>query len=407
MRCRRERFGDNLHGILQPLFQGCCMQPLKSFVRDVEDAIAAGEHHRRVETLRRLTTLFVEQSPGLNEEHVSVFDEVISRLAKEIEFRARVELAERLADVPNAPRRTVRDLAFDDNIEIARPVLERSTRLEENDLVSIARERGQGHLLALSVRDNLTEAVTDVLVVRGDQKVVRAITGNASARFSDSGFGTLVDRAAADPVLQAMLDNRSDLPSHHVEALMAVAKERVRHDLSSSGLSDGNLTDALDAGVDAMMRDNGKVILLADLDDAASIVDDLASRAILVEEEVVRLIKEDRVGAALACLGRIAGVPNAIVLNAYSAPHYDPLLFIVRGVRFSWGTFKLFIRVKLGMAPPRSLMRSAFTNFENLSVQTAQRVMRFVNAKARVAARSDPDDPADDPASGQRRSNVR
>ena len=80
----------------------------------------------------------------LGEDHVSVFDEVISRLAGEIEFRARVELAERLADIDNAPRRTVRDLAFDDDIAIARPLLERSTRLEENDLVESPRAARPG-----------------------------------------------------------------------------------------------------------------------------------------------------------------------------------------------------------------------------------------------------------------------
>lgn len=360
------------------------MQPLKSFVREVEDAIASGEDARRVDTLRRLTSLFIEQAPALNEEHVSVFDEVISRLAREIEFRARVELADRLADVANAPRRTVRELAFDDNIEIARPILERSSRLEENDLVSIARERGQGHLLALSLRENLTEAVTDVLVVRGDQKVVRSVASNSSARFSDTGFGTLVGRAAADPELQLMLDTRTDLPAHHIDALMAVAKERARRDLTASGLLDTSLDDALDAGAAGVLCDSGPVIMIADLDKAVPFVDSLAARGLLVEEEVVRLIREDRMAHALACLARLAAVPHEIVVNAYSAPHYDPLLFLVRGVRFSWATFKLMLGVKLGANAPQSLLRSAFTSYESLSVPTAQRVMRFVNAKARV-----------------------
>ena len=53
------------------------MQPLKSVVSEVEDAISSGEDARRVDTLRRITTLFIEQSPQLNDEHVEVFDEVI------------------------------------------------------------------------------------------------------------------------------------------------------------------------------------------------------------------------------------------------------------------------------------------------------------------------------------------
>jgi uncharacterized protein (DUF2336 family) len=360
------------------------MQPLKSFVREVEDAIASGEDSRRVETLRQLTSLFVDQAPALNEDHVTVFDEVISRLAREIEFRARVELAERLADIGNAPTKTVRNLAFDSNIEIARPVLERSARLEESDLVAIARERGQGHLLALSLRNNLTEAVTDVLVVRGDASVVRSVAGNHTARFSDTGFGTLVHRAAADPELQSTLERRSDLPTQHVEALLAVAKERARKDMTRAGVSTEDLDEALEAGADGVMAESAPVIVIGDLIKAQPVVDDLVARGALVEQEIVALIRAKRIAEALAALGRVAGVPNELVVNAYSAPHYDPLLFIVRGVRYSWETFKLLLQVKLGATPPRSLLKSAFSSFENLSVGTAQRVMRFVNAKSRV-----------------------
>jgi hypothetical protein len=43
------------------------MQPLRSFVREVEAAIASGEEARRVEVLRQVTTLFIEQAPHLGE----------------------------------------------------------------------------------------------------------------------------------------------------------------------------------------------------------------------------------------------------------------------------------------------------------------------------------------------------
>src|SRR6478752_749393 len=135
------------------------MQPFQSLVHDVETAIASGEGSKRADTLRQLTTLFIQQSPHLAEDHVNVFDEVLSRIANKIEFRARVELAERLADVGNAPLRTVRDLALDDDIEIARPILVRSTRLREDDLVEVATRHGQSHLLAISNRPDLTAAV--------------------------------------------------------------------------------------------------------------------------------------------------------------------------------------------------------------------------------------------------------
>ena len=56
-------------------------------------------------------------------EQIDLFDEVIAKLAAAIEAKARAKLSIRLADVPTAPAGVIRMLAFDDDIEVARPVL--------------------------------------------------------------------------------------------------------------------------------------------------------------------------------------------------------------------------------------------------------------------------------------------
>lgn len=361
------------------------MQPLKSVVAEVEDAIASGQDGRRVDTLRRITNLFVEQSPKLNDDHVALFDEVIVRLAHEIEFRARVDLAERLADVANAPLKTVRDLAFDENVAIAAPVLERSTRLAADDLVQIAQERGQEHLMAISARRDLPEVVTDVLVVRGDEKVVRRVATNDTAKFSERGFTTMVKRAAEDVELQDILHARPDLPSQHGVALIAAAKERARAEiLSSMADRDDLVAAALDAGAVSVMADTGPMILVADLEAAEPRVTAIEMRGGLDEAEINRMLKADRLADAIVGLAHVAGMPAETVANAFSAPHFDPLLFIVRGVKYSWPTFKAFLLVKTGSNPHQALLKSAFASYESLSVPTAQRVMRFVSARQRV-----------------------
>ena len=44
-----------------------------------------------------------------------------------------------------------------------------------------------------------------------------------------------------------------------------------------------------------------------------------------------------------------------------------------------------FLTAKAGRAPPPEIMRSAFEAFQQLSVQTAQRVVRFTAARERAA----------------------
>jgi len=114
------------------------MSRLNAFVSEVEQTIASGDLERRSRALRQLTELFVEQASKLKDDHVSIFDEVIIRLAREVDAKARVELAARLADIGNAPVGVVKDLAYDIDIAVAEPVLERSVRLTEDDLLTIS-----------------------------------------------------------------------------------------------------------------------------------------------------------------------------------------------------------------------------------------------------------------------------
>jgi uncharacterized protein (DUF2336 family) len=246
------------------------MSSMFSFVSEVEEAIASKDATRRVDTLRRLTGLFVEQEEQLQEGHIEIFDEVILRLSRDLEQRARLELSEKFSDLARAPRKVIRSLAFDLDGAIARPVLERSSRLDEDDLVMIARARGQDHLLAISKRAELSERVTDVLVHRGDRMVVRSVAENDGARFSNDGFTQLLAKAREDNALQESLTARRDLPPQHVVRLVEIAREHVRRNLESE-LGDGAaeaVEAALDGAAGAVSQTTGAGLLIDDFDAA-------------------------------------------------------------------------------------------------------------------------------------------
>jgi len=48
--------------------------------------------------------------------------------------------------------------------------------------------KGQDHLLAISGRTDLPEAVTDVIVDRGERKVIESLATTRGAPFSDAGY---------------------------------------------------------------------------------------------------------------------------------------------------------------------------------------------------------------------------
>src|SRR5262249_50981755 len=145
------------------------MSEFHPLLDELESALMSGNARHRLKVLQRVTDLFVTGSSRYSRPQIALFDDVLIRLAAEIEVKARAKLSEQLASVENAPPRLIRSLAFDDEIEVAAPVLSASPELSDEDLVENASTKSQEHMLAIAKRIKLSEAVTDVLVERGDR----------------------------------------------------------------------------------------------------------------------------------------------------------------------------------------------------------------------------------------------
>jgi uncharacterized protein (DUF2336 family) len=79
-------------------------------------------------------------------------------------------------------------------------------RISDTDLVENARIKRQGHMFAISLRRHLSEAVTDVLVERGDQQVLMSTVKNRGAKLSIASFSTLVQRTEGNEGLAVRID---------------------------------------------------------------------------------------------------------------------------------------------------------------------------------------------------------
>ncbi len=202
-------------------------QPL-SIIDELEEAVASGSSAKRVTTLRRVTDLFLHDGERLSEDQVRVFDDVLCHLVARVETRVKAELGGQLASLDYAPTGLIERLAYDNEIAVAGTVLASSPRLATSTLVEIAKTRGQDHLLAISGRKDLPEAVTDVIVDRGESKVIRRLADNTSARFSESGYSGMVAHAESDDELTEILGLRTDLPLKFLRDLLQRATEAVR-----------------------------------------------------------------------------------------------------------------------------------------------------------------------------------
>ncbi|HTQ83672.1 MAG TPA: DUF2336 domain-containing protein [Pseudolabrys sp.] len=345
-----------------------------SLLPELEEVVQHGSAEKRAETLRRITTLFLEGSGSFNETHVALFDDVIGCLIEEIEAKALAELARRIAPIANPPAGVVRTLARSDDIAVAGPVLEQA-KLEEPDLKYIAETKSQAHLLAMSTRQGIGEAITDILVDRGNIDVARSLATNQKAQLSEEAFTALVQRAEQDGVLAEKVGVRDDIPPRLFRQLLMQATEVVRKRLLTQAKPE---TQAEIRRVLAKVSDEvAAKAAPRNYTDALAAVRVLHKARKLTEADVAEYAKSGKYEETIAALATMCAVPVEVVDRLMNGERADPVLILARAANFSFATVKAIIEARPGSKPSAQAIETTRENFDRLTAATAQRVVRF------------------------------
>ena len=321
------------------------MSAVLSLIPELEQVVVHGSREKRADTLQRVTTLFLHGARTYNELHVDLFDDVFGLLIENVEGKARAELSVRLAPLTNAPARVLRTLARDDDIAIAGPVLQLSPRLREPDLVDIANTRGQAHQLAIASRPDLSEAVAEALVRRRDPDVVRRVEDNRDHAVFATDIAHPDGRAEED---RALLEAESELED--APARPAVGTEFV--------------------GQSRNYRAAERAVL------------DLSSSGQLTEGVLATFCHDGKYEEAVVALATLAKVPISIADRVMSDGRPDPVLILCRAAELGWPTVKAILLVRPDQkATSNEAFDEAFANYNNLLASTAQRVVRFWQAR--------------------------
>lgn len=182
---------------------------------------------RKEALLDNLASLLALTHETCSPEQMEIYDNILINLIELVAVEARIRLAEVLAPLQNAPASTIRCLASD-NIAVARLILEQSPVLDDIDLQYICQNFSDDHMLAITQRTTLSEAVSDAIVVKAGKVVLRSLTKNSGALISDFGFRNLVEKAEGDEDLQEALAHRHDIPASFIQKLARVACDRVK-----------------------------------------------------------------------------------------------------------------------------------------------------------------------------------
>ena len=357
------------------------MTTFSALINEIQDTTVSGSTKKQLSALTRITDLFVTGSARYSKQQIELFDEVFKSLVAVIELKTRVKLARHLAASSNAPATLIRAFAFDDAIDVAAPVLSQSTALSEADLVVSASTQSQGHLYAIAQRQTISEAITEILIKRGEPIVVHTVAKNAGACLSDGSFRELVMRAGDDAKLALHVGTRRDIPRHHFLKLLETASASVSSKMIAAN---PQFTDAVQVAV-------------------AEVIDDInlevrnKSRGHAIARQKVRRLKywrelgDANVHAAASAqdfektvmaLSILARCPIEMAERAVLNENPGVVQVIAKAAGCSWPTVKaLLLMTAADRRMSRSDLEQARENFERLETRTAKRVLEFYDAR--------------------------
>lgn len=348
-----------------------------SLLSELEQAIQAGSRDKRIDTLRRITDLFLAAPAQLTGDQIAVFDDVLTHLVERVEIKARADLARRLAPIEQAPNEVIQRLARDDEIAVAGPVLTQSVRLSTSDLVDIAQKKSQSHLLAIAERDRIDERVTDVLINRGNRDVVHTLANNAGAAFSQVGFSRLVTRANGDDGLTEKLGRRIDISLQMFRELLLRATEAVRARLLESVSADKReIIQHVIAGVsDEIAREAPGA---RNVEDAQRLIQMMQETGRLNEAEILNFARNGKYEEVMAGLAALCAVPFDLIDKLVHSGRSDALLVPCKAAGLGWLTVRAILDLRAErQGGSEHDIEAAGAEFGKLSKPTAARVLRF------------------------------
>jgi uncharacterized protein (DUF2336 family) len=340
---------------------------------EVLSSRSVGERNRMV---RQVADLFLTQQANYSTDQVQLFDSVIMKMIGEVDEAVRIYMSERFATVDNAPRSVVRMLANDTDAAVAGPVLTQSRILDEDFLVENAKTHSQEHLIAISQRMAVGPRVTDVLVHRGNDRVVMTLAQNNGAELSENGYSVMVERAKDNRQLARVVWNRPDISRPHLVALFEKASEAVRHQLEAEG---GRKAEEIIAAVklaqqhlqEASQAESGAYA------EARAHIAALKQTGGLSETHVLTFARQGQFEEVVIAISELGELPAIDTERMILEQTCDRLFVVAKAIGLSWTCVRQI--VLLNQAVPRATehLEQLRAKYQTIPREVAAKGLRF------------------------------
>lgn len=266
---------------------------------------------KRRDLLVLISELFTDGAENYTDAETRLFGDILCRLVDQVSVDVRARFSEQMAPLSCTPHSVARRLAQDDELSVSGVMLEQSDVLTDTDLCEIAGALSQGHLLAITRRKDLSEAVTEVLADRGDVEVLEGITRNERARFSDFGLKRLATRSLDHPKILRALSKRADMPAERLARAIAAFDAEARSKLESLVALSPDFAVLLVTEAAGIARQRKQELE----QEITTLVRRIGQRLSTLDEAIDAFVRDERLDAVAELLVQVSGLEESHIAN--------------------------------------------------------------------------------------------
>lgn len=326
-----------------------------------------------------VSNLFREKDDFLSDWERTLMIDILHRLVHDFEISVRRIISKNLADWPNLPPNLANFLANDD-IEVAYPVLSQSGVLQDMNLIEVIRHRTMEHQMAITIRQSVSEEVSDALVEEGNHKVITQLLANSNAMISQKTMEYLVEESKQVDSFREPILRRKDLDPNLAQRMFMWVSVALRqficnkYDLDQDMIDDLLEKSALEIyASQSFPREPKKK--------SDQLVDELAKEGEVTPELLIDTLHEGEVHLFISLFKRLSKLREQLIQRFIFESGGEGLAIACKSVGITKADFSQIFALCQSARLSSSVdfgkeLRAALKFFDNLEKESADQVVK-------------------------------
>ena len=327
-----------------------------------------------------VTDLFSSESRVLTARERAIMFDILHTIIRDVEMSVRKRVSAHVAEFSDAPGDLVGLLA-NDEIEVAYPVLVKSSVIKDSAFVEVIRNRTLEHQLAITIRHEISDVVSDALVEYGDESVVRALLNNKNAKISRVTMETLVEQSRRVNTFREPILRRRDLGEDLAKRMFLWVSAALRKViLGKFDLDQETIDDLLEQAVFEeieMMQEEGRT-----REKRTELADSLLENKEATPELLLSILEEGEVSLFVSVFTRMTKLTEKLVMRMLFEPGGEGLAIACKSIALEKVVFSAIFSLSRKARPSlrktlqRDLRRS-LSLYDQMTQKGARKVLRL------------------------------